>query len=152
MIWTLECAWAEDYWECDPFRIFSGLINRTSCKWENCAIDPPFHFLSFACENYMYMYVCFWHFNIQSIGHLWMLIDLQITILCNSYKLQFCNFVWVDGCKNFWKLWKCQCTVGPRLSGHQLSGYLHYPAVILQYIVYCLYCLFSTVLLKKKQR
>ena len=32
-------------------------------------------------------------------------------------------------------------TVGPRLSGHQLSGYLHYPAMMLQYIVYCLYCL-----------
>ena len=28
-------------------------------------------------------------------------------------------------------------TVGPRLSGHQLSGYLYYPAMILQYdIVY----------------
>ena len=29
-------------------------------------------------------------------------------------------------------------TVGPRLSGHQLSGFLYYPAMILQYIVYCL--------------
>ena len=38
-------------------------------------------------------------------------------------------------------------TVGPRLSGHQLSGYLYYPAMILQYIVYCLYCLFSTTVL-----
>ena len=27
-------------------------------------------------------------------------------------------------------------TVRPRLSGHQLSGYLYYPAMILQYIVY----------------
>ena len=26
-------------------------------------------------------------------------------------------------------------TVGPRLSGHQLSGYLYYPAMILQYII-----------------
>ena len=26
-------------------------------------------------------------------------------------------------------------TVGPRLSGHQLSGYLYYPAMILQYIL-----------------
>ena len=44
-------------------------------------------------------------------------------------------------------------TVGPRLSGHQLSGYLYYPAMILQYIVYCLYCLFSTtVLLKTKTK
>ena len=29
------------------------------------------------------------------------------------------------------------CTVGPLLSGHQLSKYLCYPAMILQYIVYC---------------
>ena len=44
-------------------------------------------------------------------------------------------------------------TVGPRLSGHQLSGYLYYPAMILQYIVFCLYCLFSTtVLLKTKTK
>ena len=26
-------------------------------------------------------------------------------------------------------------TVGPRLSGHQLSGYLYYPATILQYVL-----------------
>ena len=27
------------------------------------------------------------------------------------------------------------CTVGPRLSGHQLSGYLYYPATILKCIL-----------------
>ena len=32
---------------------------------------------------------------------------------------------------------KNTCTVGPRLSGYQLYGYLYYPAMILQYnIVY----------------
>ena len=41
-------------------------------------------------------------------------------------------------------------TVGPRLSGHQLSGYLYYPAMILQYIVYCLFS--TTVLLKTKTK
>ena len=30
---------------------------------------------------------------------------------------------------------KTTCTVGPRLSGHLLSGYLYYPAMILQYIL-----------------
>ena len=44
-------------------------------------------------------------------------------------------------------------TVGPWLSSHQLSGYLHYPAMILQYIVYFIYCLFSTtVLLQTKTK
>ena len=37
-------------------------------------------------------------------------------------------------------------TVGPRLSGYQLSEYLYYPAMILQY------CLFSTKVLLKKEK
>ena len=36
--------------------------------------------------------------------------------------------------KSFLKL-ETKSTVGPRLSGHQLSGYLYYPAMILQYIL-----------------
>ena len=43
-------------------------------------------------------------------------------------------------------------TVGPWLSSHQLSGYLYYPAMILQYTVYCLYCLFSTSLAQDKNK
>ena len=44
-------------------------------------------------------------------------------------------------------------TVGPRLSGHQLSGYLYYPATILQYIFYCLFPTTDfTVLLKTKTK
>ena len=39
------------------------------------------------------------------------------------------------------------CTVGPRLSGHQLSGYLYYPAMFLQYIVY-----FQLKVLLKKEK
>ena len=39
-------------------------------------------------------------------------------------------------------------TVGPRLSGHQLSGYLYYPAMILQYIL----SIFNYKVLLKKEK
>ena len=43
-------------------------------------------------------------------------------------------------------------TVGPRLSGHQLSGYLYYPAVILQCILCISHSFPHKILLKTKTR
>ena len=62
---------------------------------------------------------------------------VNLCLFCNT--LQLVVF-WVPPAKQFSFSWRLKgsleyCTVGPRLSGHQLSGYLYYPAMILQYIL-----------------
>ena len=59
--------------------------------------------------------------------------DGKVTIDVRFYAMVAKNFIVLHN--NRHKLIKYEYTVGPRLSGHQLSGYLYYPAMILQYIL-----------------
>ena len=79
----------------------------------------------------LYVHVCMYVQYVQSLGK----IVIMFTIWSRVGNMQILNSVLYN--------WKKQqtylhtdpttCTVGPRLSGHQLSGYLYYPAMILQY-------------------